>query len=64
MCPPGTVVLQINGQAGVRYFLQSSTNLVSWTTVSTNQLTGTSMAITNPINGGGPIKHWRALWTP
>ena len=64
MCSPGTVVLQINGQAGVRYFLQSSTNLVSWTTVSTNQLTGTSMAITNPINGGGPIKHWRALWTP
>jgi hypothetical protein len=64
MCPPGTVVLQINGQAGVRYFLQSSTNLVSWTTVSTNQLSGTSLAITNPINGGGPIKHWRALWTP
>jgi hypothetical protein len=64
MCPAGTVVLQINGQPGVRYFLQSSTNMVTWSTVSTNHLTGTSLAITNPINGGGPIKHWRALWTP
>jgi hypothetical protein len=62
--PPGTVVLQLNGQPGVRYFLQSSANMATWTTVSTNLLTDSTLTITNPINGGGPIKHWRALWTP
>ena len=62
--PPGTVVLQLNGQPGVRYFLQSSANMATWTTVSTNLLTDSTLAITNLINGGSPIKHWRALWTP
>jgi len=64
LCPPGSVVLQLNGQPGVRYFLQSSTNMAVWTTVSTNLLTGSTLLVTNPIAGSAPSWQWRALWTP
>ena len=62
--PPGSVVLQINGQPGVRYYLQTSSDMATWTTISTNQLTSSTLAITNQLNGGGFSRHWRALWTP
>jgi hypothetical protein len=62
--PPGSVVLQLNGQPGARYFLQSSTNMTVWATVSTNLLTGPTLMVTNPISSGAPSWQWRALWTP
>jgi len=58
-----TQVLQLRGQAGVPYVLQSSTNLVTWNSVSTNLLTSSSLNITNTSLPA--VAHfWRAVWVP
>jgi hypothetical protein len=60
----GWFVLQIQGDAAVPYVLQSSSDLVSWTSVSTNTLPGGVLNITNAIPPGTPYQFWRALWQP
>lgn len=55
-------VLQVQGQSGVRYILQSSTNLTSWSYVATNTLAGTTWNTTNSL--GSPQRFWRAVWLP
>jgi hypothetical protein len=62
--PGGEIVLQIQGQAGVPYVLQSSTNNVNWTPVSTNWLTGTTLNVTNSLTPGTDLRFWRAIWQP
>jgi hypothetical protein len=54
--------VQLSGQKNVRYFVQSSTNLVNWTTVATNTLTSTSTNL--PITINTPQRYWRAVWQP
>lgn len=58
----GKFVLQLHGQAGVPYQLQTSTNLVSWTSNSTVTLTDSSWSTTNSVSPG--VKFWRAVWLP
>ncbi len=58
------VVFQLQGQAGVPYVIQRSTNLVSWTSVSTNTPVGSSVNITNPVAASVPKQFWRAVWQP
>ncbi|MGD0743792.1 MAG: alpha-L-arabinofuranosidase [Verrucomicrobiota bacterium] len=58
----GQVVLQLAGQPGVPYVLQTSTDLSDWTSVATNTLTGNVLDITNPIISGAQF--WRAAWLP
>ena len=60
----GPVVLQLQGQPNVRYFLQSSTDLKTWTAFATNTLVGTSLDLTNPPPVGQVAAFWRALWQP
>jgi hypothetical protein len=60
----GQFVLQLGGQPGVPYVLQESSNLLSWTTVSTNTLTGNSLNITNTAASGTSPQFWRAAWLP
>ena len=60
--PPGQLVCQLQGQIGVPYVLQSSTNLTAWTSVATNVLTATTLNLTNPVSQ--PQLFWRALWQP
>jgi hypothetical protein len=60
----GQVVLQLQGQAGVRYFVQSSADQSVWNTVSTNTLLSPTLYITNSISQDGPLQFWRAVWTP
>lgn len=55
-------IVQLQGQAGVRYIVQTSTNLNSWIGIWTNVLTADSLNLTNSI-GPGP-QYWRALWQP
>jgi hypothetical protein len=55
--------LQLQGQPGVRYCLQSSSDLANWTTISTNTLASSSMIITNPAAPVGAL-FWRAFWQP
>jgi hypothetical protein len=58
------VILQLQGQAGVPYVIQSSSNLVAWASMSTNTLVGSTLSITNPVTASVPKLFWRALWQP
>jgi alpha-N-arabinofuranosidase len=65
----GQFVIQLLGQPGVRYYIQSSTNsgatnLSAWTTVSTNTLIANTLNLTNPVPAGTAARFWRALWQP
>ena len=60
----GEFAFQLNGQSGTPYVLQTSTNLIAWTSQSTNALTGASMNFTNAIPPGNGQKFWRAVWEP
>ena len=60
----GQFVFQLQGQQGVRYCIQSSTNLGTWSTVSTNFLAGNTLNFTNPVPAGAAIGFWRAVWQP
>ena len=62
--PSGQFVFQLQGQKDVRYVIQSSTNLTSWTSQSTNTLVGNSLNETNAITPGASQKYWRAVWQP
>jgi hypothetical protein len=57
----GQLVLQIQGDSGIPYILQTSTNLTTWTSISTNQLPGGTLTITNTTSSP---EFWRALWQP
>ena len=61
---PGQFVLQLHGQPGTPYIIQSSPNLFAWTTVSTNLLAGNVLNLTNAIAPGNNQKFWRAVWQP
>jgi len=60
----GQFVFQLQGQPDVPYVIQTSPDLINWTSVSTNLLTGTSLNVTNPITLQPPQKYWRAAWLP
>ena len=62
--PGGQFVFQLQGQPGVRYFIQRSTNLTTWTTVATNTLSAATLNITNPVPAGSGLQFWRAVWQP
>lgn len=64
LAQPGQVILQLQGQASVRYVVQSSTNLTTWNSVSTNTLVGISLFLTNPPPAGRSLVFWRAVWQP
>src|SRR6185295_3466126 len=62
---PAQVILQLQGQAGVPYIIQSSSNLTSWLSVSTNSLAGVSTVnITNVMDPTVANQFWRAVWQP
>lgn len=60
----GQLAFQLHGQSGVPYVVQNSTNLNTWTSVSTNLSAGSALWLTNAISNGAPIQFWRALWQP
>jgi len=57
-------VFQLQGQAGVPYVIQNSTNMVTWTSVSTNTPLASTINITNSVNPPFPMQFWRAIWQP
>ena len=59
---PRQFVFQLSGQSGARYVLQSSTNLISWASWSTNTLSGSTASFTNSM--ADPKRFWRAVWLP
>ena len=63
--PDTYFVFQLQGQPGVRYVVQTSTNLLSsWLPFSTNTLVGSSLNFSNVVSAGTPQKYWRAVWQP
>src|SRR5208282_5169276 len=56
----GSFVLQLSGFSGQTYWIETSTNLADWTSVSTNTLTSASLNITNAMIGGSSRQYWRA----
>ena len=58
----GSLVLQLSGFSGQSYWIETSTNLVNWITISTNVLTYSSVNITNTVNGNSSHQYWRAYW--
>ena len=61
---PGQIVLQLEGQPGAPYVLQSSPDLIAWTSVSTNTPAGSTLTITNAVLAESPQLFWRAVWQP
>jgi hypothetical protein len=62
---PARVILQLQGQGGVPYVIQSSSNLNTWASVSTNSLAGASTVnITNAVAPSVTRQFWRAVWQP
>jgi hypothetical protein len=57
-------VFQLQGQVGVPYVLQTSTNLLTWTAVSTNALPAGTMNFTNTWPPDLPARFWRVIWLP
>ena len=62
--PGDQLILQLQGQPGVRYVIDSSTDLTAWTLISTNTLAGTTLNFTNPVPTGTVVSFWRARWQP
>jgi hypothetical protein len=55
-------VMQLHGQPGIPYVVQSSTNLTTWTPVSTNTPASTNINVTNTVTPSLPQQYWRASW--
>jgi len=58
----GKFIFQLQGQTGVPYQIQTSTNLVAWTSSAIVTLSGTTWNVTNNLSSGA--KFWRAVWLP
>jgi hypothetical protein len=61
--PPGQINLQLNGQSGLTYILQSSTDLVHWTPFSTNKLASNSLPFSISTSGAS-AKFYRGMLMP
>jgi len=61
---PGQFVFRLQGQSGLTYIVQTSTDLKNWTSLSTNLLASGGVSITNGIVSGPGERFWRALWQP
>lgn len=58
---PGQMTLWLNGQAGQSYALQSSVDLVHWTTIGTNLLSSNSASI-SVTTTNNMVQFYRGLW--
>ena len=58
----GLFVVQLNGNSGQTYWMETSTDLVTWTSVSTDILTSASAFLTNTVFTNSERQFWRAVW--
>jgi alpha-N-arabinofuranosidase len=58
----GKYQFQVLGQSNVTYQIQTSTNLLSWSSNATVKLSGVSGSVTNDMSAGA--RFWRAVWVP
>jgi hypothetical protein len=60
----GQVQLLLQGQPGTPYVIQSSPDLLSWRSVATNTLSGSSASVPVPGTPGASAQFFRAVWQP
>jgi hypothetical protein len=60
----GQLQFNVQGQPGTPYIVQSSPDLVSWTSLSTNLLVGDTATVTVPVSPAAPRQFYRAIWQP
>ena len=60
--PASEFVFEVSGVPGVPYVIQTSPDLHSWLSVSTNKLAGGALYVTNSL--GSAPQFWRAAWQP
>ncbi len=60
----GQVKLLLQGQPGTPYVIQSSPDLMAWTSVSTNTLVASTLNITIPVSTNFPRQFYRTVWQP
>jgi hypothetical protein len=53
--------IEFLGQTNQLYFLQASTNLSAWQTISTNVATGGFIRVLDPASIGIPARFYRAV---
>jgi hypothetical protein len=58
----GQFIFRLQGDSGVQFVVQTSTDLDTWTSISTNSLPGGILNITNSTTSSE--RFWRALWQP
>lgn len=56
--------LQLTGQEGARFAVDSSTNLVTWLPVATNTVSGGTAAYIDATVVGKATRYYRARWVP
>ena len=57
-------VFQLQGQAGVPYVIQRSTNLITWTAHQHQHAPGQRAEHHQPLDPSSPVQFWRAIWQP
>jgi hypothetical protein len=62
VAPSDQVTLRLHGQPGVRYVIQSATDLINWLSISTNGLITSTLDLTYSVDQHP--QYWRALWKP
>jgi hypothetical protein len=60
----GQFVFQLQGQSGVPYVIETSTNMITWTQVSANTPLSNMLNITNSVTPTQPEQFWRVVWKP
>jgi hypothetical protein len=60
----GQLVFQLQGQSGVPYVIETSTNMITWTQVSANTPLSNMLNITNSVTPTQPEQFWRVVWKP
>ncbi len=59
--PDGSFQMQYSAPAGQSYVLQSSTDLLNWTSVGTNNPTSTPFTLVDPAPGAAPWRFYRVV---
>jgi len=60
----GQFAFRVTGNAPQDFVIQASTNLTSWTSLTTNSLVGGEFHYTNSATAGFPRRHFRAVTPP
>jgi hypothetical protein len=60
----GQALLLLQGQPGTPYVIQSSLDLLNWSSVATNNLTGASASVSMPLPPSATRQFFRAVWQP